>query len=108
MQWWGALTQQFQTIADAAMKDAKARAPEMPAIKGAGDLAASAGKAGEMLSQAIKTGTEAWTDAAKKAAKAGAKAPAQATTRKPAGRRNAAAPAPAPAPARKAATKRAR
>ena len=97
MQWWGALTQQFQTIADTALKEAKTRAPEMPpGVKAATEmaeqagktLAASAGQAGEMISQAL-TGARA-------------KAPAKSAPAKAASRRNA-------APARKsAAAKRAR
>lgn len=35
MQWWGALTQQFQQIASAAMKDAAARAAPEPAVASA-------------------------------------------------------------------------
>jgi hypothetical protein len=42
MQWWGALTQQFQQIASAAMADAQARAAEAPpADKPAGDQRAA-------------------------------------------------------------------
>ncbi len=59
MQWWGALTQQFQTIANAAMKDAAARTPEMPAMK------ASAEQASDLFSQALKSSTEAWSEAVK-------------------------------------------
>jgi hypothetical protein len=59
LQWWGALTQQFQTIANAAIKDAAARTPEMPAIK------ASAEQASDLFSQAIKSSTEAWSEAVK-------------------------------------------
>lgn len=59
LQWWGALTQQFQTIANAAMKDAAARSPEMPAMK------ASAEQASDLFSQAIKSGAEAWSEAVK-------------------------------------------
>lgn len=88
MQWWGALSQQFQTIADTALREAKARAPEMPAgMKVAADLAeqatktvaASAGKASEAMGQALKT-TEAWTGAAKTAAKPPKKSAARKTT----------------------------
>lgn len=106
MQWWGALTQQFQTIADTAMKEAKARAPEMaPGMKAATELAeqagktmaASAGQAGDMLSQALKTGAEAWTGSAAKAGRAKAPAKSSATPasagRKAASKRSAAAPA---------------
>jgi hypothetical protein len=59
LQWWGALTQQFQTIANAAIKDAAARTPEMPAMK------ASAEQATDLFSQAIKSSTEAWSEAIK-------------------------------------------
>jgi len=84
-QWWGALTQQFQTIADAAMRDAKARSADLPAgMKAAAE-------------QALKS-TEAWTGAAQTVAKAAAKS----TGRKPASKSNA-------RPARKqAAAKRSR
>jgi hypothetical protein len=42
MQWWGALTQQFQQIASAAMADAQARATDAPtAEKAAGDQGAA-------------------------------------------------------------------
>jgi len=59
LQWWGALTQQFQTIANAAIKEAAARTPEMPAVK------ASAEQATDLFSQAIKSSTEAWSEAIK-------------------------------------------
>ena len=59
LQWWGALTQQFQTIANAAIKDATARTPEMPTMK------ASAEQATDLFSQAIKSSTEAWSEAVK-------------------------------------------
>lgn len=87
MQWWGALSQQFQTIADTALRDTKARTPEMPVgMKAATDLAeqasktlaASAGQAGEAISQALKT-TQAWTGAAKGAGKTSAKTRAKAS-----------------------------
>ncbi len=55
-QWWGALTQQFQTIADAALRDAKARSADLP-----GGMKSAA-------EQALK-GTEAWADAAQAVAK---------------------------------------
>jgi hypothetical protein len=61
-QWWGSLTQQFQTIADAALRDAKSRSADLPAgMKAAAE-------------QALKS-TEAWT---------GATQAAKATRRKPA------------------------
>ena len=59
LQWWGALTQQFQTIANAAIKEAAARTPEMPAVK------ASAEQATDLFSQAIKSSAEAWSEAIK-------------------------------------------
>ena len=63
MQWWGALTQQFQTIANAAIKDAPSRTPEMPAMK------ASAEQAIDLFSQALKSSTEAWSGAVKPASR---------------------------------------
>jgi hypothetical protein len=75
MQWWGALTQQFQTIANAAMKDAASRGHLAPdpalgqgglkdAMKAASDLASEAGKtlaksasqAGDMVVSALRGG----------------------------------------------------
>jgi hypothetical protein len=105
MQWWGALTQQFQTIAAQAMQ-------ELP-----GQTAVEAGKhmATALASEAVKTATEmtagvartftAQADAvasAKAAAKAGAKTDAKAGTaaRAPSGKAKVAAPA-----ARKVASK---
>ncbi len=71
-QWWGALTQQFQTIADAALRDAKARSADLPAgMKAAAE-------------QALKGG-QAWSGAAQTLAKAAAKS----TGRKPAAKSNA-------------------
>ena len=84
MQWWGALTQQFQTIADQALKDTQARAPEVPGMQAAKGLA----------EQAIKT-TEAWAGAVGQAVKA----PAKSATRSAAAKRNA-------APARKSAERK--
>ena len=89
LQWWGALTQQFQHIASAAMKDAAARNPI--------DAALRQGK------PAAKTRAPAKTPAqrpVKRTAKAKAKAkPAS----KPKAKAQPAASAKAPAPARKAA-----
>ncbi len=75
MQWWGALTQQFQTIADQALKDTQARAPEVPGMQAAKGLA----------EQAIKS-TEAWAGVVDQAGKA----PAKSATRSAAAKRNAA------------------
>lgn len=101
MQWWGALTQQFQTIADAAMKDAQARGADLPGMKSASELAEQAGKtlaqstgqAQEMISQALNQGTEAWGKAAKKTGRAPTQPPTSKATRKPAAPRKAARPA---------------
>jgi hypothetical protein len=93
LQWWGALTQQFQHIASAAMKDAAARNPI--------DAALRQGK------PAAQTGTPARTPA-KTAAKRTVKAKAKPTARpssktKPKAKAQPAASAKAPVPARKAA-----
>ena len=70
MQWWGALTEQFQGIAAAAMKD----------------VAGEALKAGMTVKQAVKAGTKTGTKSgAKSKPKATPKAPAKATG-KPAAR----------------------
>lgn len=46
MQWWGALTQQFQTIANSAVKEAQSRAPDLaPAMQAAADWVGQAGQA---------------------------------------------------------------
>ena len=64
MQWWGALTEQFQGIAAAAMKD----------------VAGEAMKAGMTVKQAVKAGTKTGTKSgAKSKPKATPKAPAKAT-----------------------------
>lgn len=106
MQWWGALTQQFQTIADTAVKQAKASAPDMPAgLKAAAELAekasqsmaASADQARRRLGRAMKSGTQAWTEATQSTAKP--------TGRKQAGKAKTPA---APARQRTAAPKRSR
>jgi hypothetical protein len=70
-QWWGALTQQFQSIADAALRDAKARSAELP-----GGMKAAA-------EQALKS-TQAWTGAAQAAAKSTGRKPASKSNAKPA------------------------
>ena len=87
LQWWGALTQQFQHIASAAMKDAAARNPIDAAIR--------QGK------PAAKTGAPAKTPA-KRAVKAKAKPKAKPAS-KPKAKAQPAASAKAAAPARKAA-----
>lgn len=90
MQWWGALTQQFQQIAGAAMKDA-ARQTAMDATR---DLATgmakeaiktATGMAGKMASQGVKTmqgATRAAANAAKGSAKPAVKTPAKAAAKK--------------------------
>jgi hypothetical protein len=87
LQWWGALTQQFQHIASAAMKDAGARNPI--------DAALRQGK------PAAKTGAPAKTPA-KRSVKRTVKAKAK-TASKPKAKAQPAASAKAPVPARKAA-----
>ena len=85
MQWWGALTEQFQGIAAAAMKD----------------VAGEAMKAGIAVKQAVKAG-------AKTGAKSGAKSKTKATPKAPAkAAGKPAAPAAAKSAARPAARKRA-
>ncbi|NQW81293.1 MAG: hypothetical protein HQ445_08985 [Polaromonas sp.] len=71
MQWWGALTQQFQSIAASALKEAADRQP----------LAASQGMAPEKAKPATKTAAKAAVKAPVKAkAKAKASAPASRKT----------------------------
>ena len=99
MQWWGALTQQFQTIADAALKDAQARGADLPGMKAANDLAEQAGKTlAQSTDQAKEMMSQAWSGAVKKAGRAASKAPAPKAARKPA----------APRKTARAAAKRAR
>ncbi len=94
MQWWGALTQQFQTIADAAMKDAQARGAELPSMKTATELAEQAGKSlAKSTDQAKDMMSQAWSGAVKKAGQTASKAPAPKVARKPAAQRKAARPA---------------
>jgi hypothetical protein len=94
MQWWGALTQQFQTLADAAMKDAQARGADLPGMKSASELAEQAGKTlAQSTDQAKEMMSQAWSGAVKKAGRAAPKAPASKATRKPAAPRKAARPA---------------
>lgn len=101
MQWWGALTQQFQTIANAAIKDAAARTPEMPVMK------ASAEQATDLFSQAIKSSTEAWSEAVKPASRPAAGQGKAAPDRKAPAKKAApkSAPHAAEKPAKKAAPK---
>ena len=76
MQWWGALTQQFQSIAASALKEAAARQP----------LAASQGVAPEKAKPAAKTAAKAPVKTpikAKPAAKASARAPVAAARKTP-------------------------
>lgn len=99
MQWWGALTQQFQTIADAALKDAQARGADLPGMKAASDLAEQAGKTlAQSTDQAKEMMSQAWSGAVKKAGRAASRAPAPKAARKPA----------APRKTARAAAKRAR
>jgi len=102
MQWWGALTQQFQTIAADAMKEAaKKSALDTEAVKKATDMATGLAKG--MAESASKTvgggaraamdtalrGSQAWPTpvAAKTAARAPAKAAPKAPARKAAARK---------------------
>ena len=81
MQWWGSLTQQFQTIADTALKEARSRSPDLPGVKAASELAEQAGKAmvasadqaGQMINQALASGQPA---AGQPAARSASRAPA--------------------------------
>ncbi|MDD0811640.1 hypothetical protein PSQ20_14885 [Curvibacter sp. RS43] len=100
LQWWGALTQQFQHIASSALKDAASAS----ALDGSHQLAREAFKtAAETVAKTVGAGLEAakagTRAAAPKAAKAAPKAAAKAAAKKPA------APAAKKAPAKKAATK---
>ena len=88
MQWWGALTQQFQTIAADAMKEAaKKSALDTEAVKKATDMAAGMAKGmAESASKTVGGGARAAMDTALRssqawptpvAAKKAAKAPAR-------------------------------
>ncbi len=82
LQWWGALTQQFQTIANSAMKEVASRPPVTgldeglaQGMKAAGDMAEQAsrrmaesvGEASDMVSSALR-GAPAWPVPGKTAA----------------------------------------
>lgn len=109
MQWWGALTQQFQQIAASALKEAASH-PAMEttqtmaqeALKTATDVATSMTRAAvetvNAAQSAAQSAAEAATEAAKNATEAATQAAAQASVRKTAPRKAA-----TPAPARKAA-----
>ena len=107
MQWWGALTQQFQTIAAEAMKEV-AKTSALDATKNmASDIAKDAVKTATDMAKGIaetasKTMTSSWPtpDAAKPASRAKADAGKAATTK------SAAKPAPAKTPARKSAARK--
>ncbi len=106
MQWWGALTQQFQQIAGAAMKDA-ARQTAMDATRNLATglakdaLKSATGMAGQMASQGVKN-MQGASRAAASAAKGSAKPPVKAAAKKAAPRKAAAKKTPArKAPARK-------
>lgn len=101
LQWWGALTQQFQTIANSAMKEVSARSPAAgleqglaQGMKAAGDMAEQAsrrmaesvGGATELMSNALAT--PAWPAAGKTAPrKSGSRAAAPAGKTSAAGAR---------------------
>lgn len=78
LQWWGALTQQFQQIASDAMKDAAAH----------GAMDAARNMAGGMAKEAVKAATGMAAGAVKSAAKRKA-APAKTPARKTAARKKA-------------------
>lgn len=67
MQWWGALTQQFQSIAQAAMKDASARKP-ITAAPRTGKKAATVKAAAKAKAPAGRTSTTQAKAPARKAA----------------------------------------
>ena len=111
MQWWGALTQQFQTIAAEAMKEVAktttldasknvAAGMAKDAVKSATDMATGLAKG--IAETASKTMTSSWPkpDADKPASRAKADAGKAATTK------SAAKPAPAKTPARKSAARK--
>ena len=114
MQWWGALTQQFQQIAGAAMKDAAQQAAMDTARNLATGLAQDAlktatGMAGKMASQGVKNmqgATRAVAGAAKPRAKPAAKSVAKKATKAPARKAAARKAAAKKAPARKAAPRK--
>jgi len=65
MQWWGALTEQFQTIANGALRD----------------MSEHASRAAEQMAHSVQAGTEAMASAQAAAAPASAEAIAEATPR---------------------------
>lgn len=107
MQWWGALTQQFQTIAADAMKEAaKKSALDTEAVKKATDMAAGLAKGmAESASKTVGGGARAAMDNALRSSQAWP-TPVAAKTASRAGP-NAAAKTAAKAPARKAAARKA-
>ena len=82
MQWWGALTQQFQGIAAAALKDVAADAMKAGvSTKAARAQAAAPGKAGKAPAKGTVKGAPQKPQAAKASAKAPAKSARQATVK---------------------------
>lgn len=95
MQWWGALTQQFQTIAADAMKEAaKKSALDTEAVKKATDMAAGMAKGmAESASKTVGGGARAAMDTALRSSQAwptpvAAKTAAKAPVRKAAARKS--------------------
>jgi len=88
LQWWGALTRQFQEIAANAMKDAAQHSGGEAAATAVGDAARQAMKTAAGMTQAATEMARAATPAA---------APARAAAKKPAARKSPARKKPAPA-----------
>ena len=86
MQWWGALTDQFQTIAAGAMRDMNEQAAQMMAAAQAADAAAAKTKTKTTATKkaAQQSPAKSSKPAAKTTAKTAAKAQAKATTKAPA------------------------
>jgi hypothetical protein len=83
MQWWGALTQQFQGIAAAALKDVAAEAMKAGVSAKASRVQAAPAKAGKAPAKGAAKGVAKKPQAAKASAKAPAKSARQAPTKAP-------------------------
>ena len=97
MQWWGALTQQFQQIAANAMRDAAPVISGAPAAQGAPSRPAATPKAAAKKAPAQRRATKKTAAAKKKAASAKRSSAADGAAREPAAQRNAGWPLPPPA-----------
>ena len=97
MQWWGALTQQFQQIAANALSEAAPVISGAPAAQGAPSRPAATPKAAAKKAPAQRRATKKTAAAKKKAASAKRSSAADGAAREPAAQRNAGWPLPPPA-----------